>query len=71
MLYAIYKEDLLYQNCPIYWLNNQTDCYDMNGQSDIYFKREEVEQEEFFLLFQTLEEAQEVKNKWKQTKINC
>lgn len=57
MDYAIYKEDLQYKNCPVYILNEQTNCYEMNGDNAIYFTRDDIEGQEEFLFFTTLPEA--------------
>lgn len=71
MNYAIYKEDLLYKNCPIYILNEKTQCYEMNGAEPFYFKQENVQGQNDFLLFDKLIIAKGAISLCQQTKLNC
>lgn len=71
MRYAIYKEDLFYTNCPIYVLNDKTNCYEMNGEDSFYFQKEDVLGQKEFLLFQDSASAEGVRLSYQQVKSGC
>lgn len=49
-MYAIFKEDLAFRNCPVYELNTQTGRFEMKGDSEVSYNFLEVVHGEDFIV---------------------
>lgn len=52
-MYAIFKEDLVFRNCPIYELNTETGRFELPGDKEVSYNfLEVVHGEEFILILE-------------------